>query len=170
VLTLWSLPEQLCSGNPTSAQYCTIHKFLLNTLSSVFSKSWPEYESYVFPSIKKLAKESGLIWWSFPISVSRSRGVSRSRDTLYPCQIGNSRASDGPTLDRNSEDELQPGRYVMRTPPGELARFSVVLIADICVTELAQVVVYLTTDVPRTRAYSVNCTYTPNVRFPVTFP
>ncbi|KAI0274363.1 hypothetical protein BGY98DRAFT_1099024 [Russula aff. rugulosa BPL654] len=50
----------------------------------------------------------------------------------------------------------------MRTPPGELARFSVVLIADICVTESAQVVVYLTTDVPRTRAYSVNCTYTPN--------
>jgi hypothetical protein len=90
---------------------------------------------------------------------------------LYPCQIGNNCASDGPALDRNSGDELQPGRYVMRTPPpGKLARFSVILTADICVSESAQVVVYLITDVPRTRAYSVTCTYTPNVRFPVTFP
>jgi len=41
---------------------------------------------------------------------------------LYPCRIGNNRASDGPALDRNSEDELQPGRYVMRTPPPGRAR------------------------------------------------
>jgi hypothetical protein len=57
----------------------------------------------------------------------------------------------------------------MRTPPGELARVSVVLTADICVTESAQVVVYLTTDVPRTRSYSVNHTYTPHVRFRLLF-
>lgn len=85
---------------------------------------------------------------------------------LYPCQIGNNRASDGPALDRNSEGELQPGRYVMRTPPpGECARFRVVLTADIRIIESAQVVVNLITDVPRTRAYSVNYTYTPHVRF-----
>ena len=85
---------------------------------------------------------------------------------LYPCQIGDNRASDGPALDRNSEGELQPGRYVMCTPPpGECARFLFVLAADIRITESAQVVVYLTTDVPRTRAYSVNNTYTPHVRF-----
>jgi hypothetical protein len=55
---------------------------------------------------------------------------------LYPCQIGNNRASDGPALDRNSEDELQPGRYVMRTPPpGDLPRFSVVFTADICASQ-----------------------------------
>jgi len=83
---------------------------------------------------------------------------------LYPCQIGNNRASDGPALDRNSEGELQPGRYVICTPPGEYAKFLVVLTTDIRITESAQVVVYLTTDVPRTRAYSVNYTYTPLVR------
>lgn len=91
---------------------------------------------------------------------------------LYPCQIGNNRASDGPALDRNSEDELQPGRYVMRTPPpGELARYSVVLTADIwvIVAESAQVVVYLTTDVPWTRAYCVNYTNIPHVRFGLLF-
>jgi hypothetical protein len=43
---------------------------------------------------------------------------------LYPCQFDNNRASGGPPLDRNSEDELQPGRYVMRTPlPREHAKF-----------------------------------------------
>src|SRR5262245_48469081 len=84
---------------------------------------------------------------------------------LYPCKIGNNRAADGPALDRNSGDELPPGRYVMRTPPpGEFAAFSDVLNADICITESGQVIVYLTTDVPRTRAYSVNYTYTPDVR------
>ena len=40
--------------------------------------------------------------------------------------------------------------------------------ADTIVIESAQISVYLTTDVPRTRAYSVNRTYTPNVRFPGT--
>ena len=79
---------------------------------------------------------------------------------LYPCQIGDNRASDGLLLDRNSEGELQPGHYVMRTPLGELAGFSVILPADICVTDTTQVVVYLITDVPRMRAYSVSVNYT----------
>lgn len=37
-------------------------------------------------------------------------------------------------------------------------------------TGSAQVIVYLTTDVPRTRAYSINNTNTPHVRFLATFP
>ena len=41
-----------------------------------------------------------------------------------------------------------------------------VLPADTIVIELTQISVYLTTDVPRTRAYSVNNTNTPHVRFP----
>jgi hypothetical protein len=58
----------------------------------------------------------------------------------------------------------------MRTPPpGEPTRFSVVPTAEIRVTESAQVVVYLTTDVPRTRAYSVNYTNTPHVRLRLLF-
>lgn len=91
---------------------------------------------------------------------------------LYPCQIDNNRASssDGPALDRDSVDELQPGCYVMRTPPpGEHARVFLLSysLLIICVTESAQVVVYLTTDVPRTRAYSVDysSTSTADVRF-----
>jgi hypothetical protein len=46
---------------------------------------------------------------------------------LYPCQIGNNCASDGPALDRNSEDEQRPGRYVIRTPPREFVWFPVEL-------------------------------------------
>jgi hypothetical protein len=74
-------------------------------------------------------------------------------------------ASGGPAPDRNSEDELQPGRYVMRSPPpGELARFSIVLTADICVASQSRC--RSSFIIPRrTRAYSVNCTYTPHVRF-----
>ncbi|KAF5371985.1 hypothetical protein D9615_008146 [Tricholomella constricta] len=57
---------------------------------------------------------------------------------LYPC--------NGAALDSGSSDELQPGRYVIRTLP----------------PESAPVKVYLTTDAPRTRAYSVNHTHTPH--------
>jgi hypothetical protein len=103
-------------------------------------------------------------------SAGSTKFASFPERDLYSCQIGNNRASDGPALDRNSEDELQPRCYVMCSPPpGKIARFSVVLTADICVTESAQVVVYLATDVPWTRAYSVNCTYTPHVRFRLFF-
>jgi hypothetical protein len=50
--------------------------------------------------------------------------------------------------------------------PGEFFMFSVVLAPnDMNVTESAQVIVYLTTDVPRTRPYSVNYTNTLHVRF-----
>ncbi|KAF8956349.1 hypothetical protein BDZ97DRAFT_2079926 [Flammula alnicola] len=65
---------------------------------------------------------------------------------LYPSQFNNNRAVGGAALDSASGNELQPGRYVIRTPS----------------PESAQIVVYLTTDVPRTRAYSVNYTYTPH--------
>jgi hypothetical protein len=37
------------------------------------------------------------------------------------------------------------------------------------ITVSAQTIVYLTTDVPRPRAYSINYTCTPHVRFPATF-
>ena len=36
---------------------------------------------------------------------------------LYPCHLDNYRAAGGPALDSGSGDELQPGRYVIRTPP-----------------------------------------------------
>ncbi|KAI0247616.1 hypothetical protein BJV78DRAFT_1244027 [Lactifluus subvellereus] len=65
---------------------------------------------------------------------------------LYPCKFDNNRAVGGAALDSGSRDELQPGRYVIRTLP----------------PESVQVIVYLTTDLPRTRAYSVNYTYTPH--------
>ena len=40
--------------------------------------------------------------------------------------------NDGSKLDRNSEDEIQPGRYVIRSPPpGELARYPVVPTGDL---------------------------------------
>jgi len=60
---------------------------------------------------------------------------------LYPCRLG---SSDGPPLDSHSTAELPPGRYVIRTPP----------------SRSTQIPVYLTTDVPRTRAYSINSTVT----------
>ncbi|KAI0248181.1 hypothetical protein BJV78DRAFT_1238640 [Lactifluus subvellereus] len=63
---------------------------------------------------------------------------------LYPCRFDNSRAAGGSALDSSSDNDLQPGHYVIRTPPP------------------GQISVYLTTDVPRPRAYSVNYTYTPD--------
>jgi hypothetical protein len=40
---------------------------------------------------------------------------------LYPCQSNNNRTVGGAALDFGSRDELQPGRYVIRTlPPGEV--------------------------------------------------
>ncbi|KAF8526869.1 hypothetical protein BU17DRAFT_82304 [Hysterangium stoloniferum] len=65
---------------------------------------------------------------------------------LYPCQFNNNRAADGPALHSSSENELRPGCYVIRTLSPEIGQASV----------------YLTTDVPRTRIYSVNYTYTPH--------
>ena len=46
-----------------------------------------------------------------------------------------------------------------------LLYFFVVHAADMNITDSAQAMVYLTTDVPRTRAYSINYTHTPLVRF-----
>ncbi|KIL58847.1 hypothetical protein M378DRAFT_170124 [Amanita muscaria Koide BX008] len=57
---------------------------------------------------------------------------------LYPCKFDNNRVADGAALDSSSADELQPGRYVIRTSP----------------PNTGQLLVQLTTDVPRTRAYS----------------
>jgi hypothetical protein len=72
----------------------------------------------------------------------------------------------GGELDSRSGHDLQPGRYVIHTrPPGEDSIFSV-LPTDTIVIESTQISLYLTTDVPRTRAYSVNNTNTPHVRFP----
>ncbi|KAM6502540.1 hypothetical protein JOM56_002517, partial [Amanita muscaria] len=65
---------------------------------------------------------------------------------LYPCKFDNNRAADGAALDSSSKDELQPGRYVIRTLP----------------PKIGQVLVYLTSEVPRTRAYSCNYTSTPH--------
>lgn len=65
---------------------------------------------------------------------------------LYPCQFDNNRVAGGPALDSGSGDELQPGRYVIRTPP----------------PQSGQAIVYFTTDLPRTRGYSINYTYTPH--------
>ncbi|KIL68758.1 hypothetical protein M378DRAFT_157881, partial [Amanita muscaria Koide BX008] len=65
---------------------------------------------------------------------------------LYPCKFDNNRAADGAALDASSKDELQPGRYVIRTLP----------------PKIGQVLVYLTSEVPRTRAYSCNYTSTPH--------
>ena len=44
---------------------------------------------------------------------------------LYPCQFDNNRAIGGEALDLTSGNDIQPGRYVIRTPsPGEvLERF-----------------------------------------------
>jgi hypothetical protein len=40
---------------------------------------------------------------------------------LYPCQFDNNRAVGGAALDSDSREELQPGRYVIRTlPPREI--------------------------------------------------
>lgn len=64
---------------------------------------------------------------------------------LYPCKFDNNRVADGAALDSSSEDELQPGCYVICTLP----------------PKTGQVLVQLTTDVPRTRAYSC---HTPDVR------
>lgn len=76
-------------------------------------------------------------------------------------------------LDSDSGDALQPGAWALRfthfAPWCGFFHFSVVMSsADTIIIESAQITVYLTTDVPRTRAYSVNPTYTPNVRFPGT--
>jgi hypothetical protein len=90
---------------------------------------------------------------------------------LYPSQRDNDRAVGGPALDSGSENDIQPGRYVIRTlPPGEVSLWCLCpagWLADRydCYIESAQVGVYLTTDVARTRAYSVNHTSTPHVRF-----
>jgi hypothetical protein len=87
---------------------------------------------------------------------------------LYPCQFNNNCAVTDAALDSGSEDELQPGRYVIRTPPpGKVLHLPFAPAADRVVIESAQIIVYLTTDVPRTRVYSVNytVTYTPHVRF-----
>ncbi|KAF8724848.1 hypothetical protein AX14_008566 [Amanita brunnescens Koide BX004] len=65
---------------------------------------------------------------------------------LYPSKFNNNRAVGGPALDSNSTAEIPPGRYVIRTLP----------------PDSAPVAVFLTTDLPRTRAYSVNYTYTPH--------
>ena len=46
--------------------------------------------------------------------------------------------------------------------------FFVVHAADMKITDSAQAIVYFTTDVPRTRAYSVNNTHTPHVHFTTT--
>jgi hypothetical protein len=44
---------------------------------------------------------------------------------LYPCQFDNNRAAGGAALDSGSGDELQPGRYVIRTlPPGVFSMLS----------------------------------------------
>ena len=86
---------------------------------------------------------------------------------LYPCQFDNNRAVGGMALDSGSGNEIPPGRYVIRTlPPGEALLHFLVPPADTNVIESAQVNMFLTTDVPRTRAYSVD--HTPHVRFPGT--
>ena len=73
---------------------------------------------------------------------------------LYPCQL----------LDNFN-------RAVRTLPPREVSIFFVVHTADMKTTDSAQAIVYLTTDVPRTRAYSVNYNiYTPHVRFLATVP
>lgn len=88
---------------------------------------------------------------------------------LYPCQFDNNRVAGGPALDSGSGDELQPGRYVIRTPPPrEVFYVFVVHAADMNIPESGQAIVYFTTDLPRTRGYSINYTYTPHVRFPAT--
>jgi hypothetical protein len=72
----------------------------------------------------------------------------------------------GTALDSGSRNELQPGHYIIRTlPPGEDYTVSA---ADMNDTGSAQITVYLTTDVPRTWAYSVNFTPTLHVRSPAT--
>jgi hypothetical protein len=40
---------------------------------------------------------------------------------LYPCKVVDNRAAGGDALDSSSEDDLQPGCHVIRSPPpGEL--------------------------------------------------
>jgi len=40
---------------------------------------------------------------------------------LYPCQFDNNCVIGGAALDLISDDDIQPGRYVIRTPsPGEV--------------------------------------------------
>lgn len=47
---------------------------------------------------------------------------------LYPCQFDNNRAADGAALDSGSGNDIQPGRYVIRTlPPSELFAAAVFL-------------------------------------------
>ncbi|KIM83669.1 hypothetical protein PILCRDRAFT_7081 [Piloderma croceum F 1598] len=63
---------------------------------------------------------------------------------LYPCQPNNNRDIGGPALDSSSALEIQPGRYVIRSPKS------------------AQVCVFLTSDLPRPRTYSVDFTHSPH--------
>jgi hypothetical protein len=88
-----------------------------------------------------------------------------SQWALYPCKPNNNRAASGPALDSSSGDEIQPGRYVIRTvTPGEFMRSSIACSHSRSVSEASQTIVYLTSDVPRTRMYSINCTHTSHVR------
>jgi hypothetical protein len=84
---------------------------------------------------------------------------------LYPCQFNNNRAVGGPALDSGSTLEIQPGRYVIRSPaPGKI-HGNCRCITNISIVESAQVAIFLSSDLPCTRAFSVNYTYTPHVRY-----
>jgi hypothetical protein len=85
---------------------------------------------------------------------------------LYPCQFNNNRAVSGPALDSGSTLEIQPGHYVIRSPPpGKICGNCRCIATDISIVESTQVAIFLSSDLPCTRAYSVNYMYTPHVRY-----
>jgi hypothetical protein len=85
---------------------------------------------------------------------------------IYPCQFNNNRAVGGPALDSNSTLEIQPGRYVIRSPPpSKIFGDSGYTTTDINIVESARVAIFLSSDLARKRAFSVNFTYTPHVRY-----